>query len=138
MAEEGSVLLAPPCGLYCCICMDYINKVCHGCGCTCGACAGQWHDRHCGIAQCARSRKLESCAQCDDLPCTTLIQFTVDPVWRTHAPCIENLRHRKKIGKDAWLAEQAAHWKDEKNLEAWLDLYRECSRKWNEKQKSGD
>jgi len=134
--EEGDVapkdkkaFLAPACGLYCGICMDYVDGKCHGCGCKCGRCAGKWHIEHCGIAACAKKKGLESCADCADMPCTQLIQFTVDPIWRTHAPCIENLRRRKKIGTSAWLREQEAHWKDEGNRTKWLALYRECSRK---------
>jgi hypothetical protein len=132
MEEAKTASLAPPCGLYCGICIDYLNGECHGCACACNKCAGKWHDEHCLIARCAHSKQVESCAQCEDLPCTRLIQFTVDPVWRTHAPCIENLRRRKKIGTEAWLREQTAHWQDEGNRKAWISLYQECSRKWQE------
>jgi hypothetical protein len=72
MDETPRVSLAPPCGLYCGRCLDYVNGVCHGCGCTCGSCAGQWHDEHCAIAQCARSAALLSCAECVDLPCSSI------------------------------------------------------------------
>lgn len=127
---------AAPCGLYCGICGDYSNDVCHGCRCDCGKCIGQGHEDGCDIAKCVNSRGLESCADCKELPCTKLIQFTVDPIWRTHLSCIENLRRRRKIGTKAWLSEQEAYWKDEKKLRAWKWLGEECARRWEEFRKA--
>jgi len=49
---------------------------------------------------------LASCAECDDLPCTRLIQFANDPIWRTHLPVLENLRRIQRIGVEAWLDER--------------------------------
>ncbi len=134
MEEKATASLAAPCGLYCGICMDHMSGECHGCGCSCNTCAGQWHAEHCAIAECAHSKGLESCSLCGDLPCTRLTQFTVDPVWRTHAPCIENLRRRKKIGTEEWLQEQETHWQDEDNRKAWIRLYRNCSHEWQKQQ----
>jgi hypothetical protein len=126
------VCLAAPCGLYCGICPDCMDDECHGCGCTCGKCAGQRHEEGCAIAQCVGSWSLESCAQCEELPCTRLIQFTVDPIWRTHLPCIENLRRRGRIGTEAWLQEQEAYWRQERRRNRWISLFEECSRRWRE------
>ena len=136
MSQDRPALLAPPCGLYCGICMDHVNGECHGCGCDCGKCAGTAHSENCAIAGCARSKGVESCAQCKELPCTRVIQFTVDPIWRTHAPCIENLRRRRQIGTDAWLREQRDYWSDERARQKWLAMYEECSRKAREPRKS--
>ncbi len=124
--------LAPACGLYCGICADHQSGECHGCGCDCGRCAGQAHAAQCATAHCAASRKIESCADCAELPCTKLIQFAFDPIWRTHGVCIENLRRRKQIGTARWLAEQAAYWKDEQARRGWAALYEECSVKWRQ------
>lgn len=136
MDEPEKVSLATPCGLYCGICMMYLDGKCHGCGCGCGNCLSKVREKQCGILQCVHSRKIESCAQCDELPCTRLIQFTVDPIWRTHAPCIENLHRRKKIGTDMWLAEQETHFQDQLNRRRWLDLFQECFRRHQEEIKS--
>lgn len=133
MNEAQKVSLAPACGLYCGICLDYVNGVCHGCGCTCGSCAAQWHAGRCAIAQCSRSAGLQSCADCEELPCTRLIQFTAHPVWHTHAPCIENLRRRRRIGTEAWLVEQDRYWQDPAKRRTWLELFQECSRRWQER-----
>ena len=121
------------CGLYCDICKSKIDGECHGCGCSCGKCAGAAHRSSCTIAKCAAERKLESCADCKDLPCTRVIQFAHDPIWRTHSVCVENLRRRKAIGTAAWLKEQEAFWKDNpKDRQRWLALYAECDKRYNE------
>ena len=126
--------LAPACGLYCGICSDKINGECHGCGCECG-CAGIWHFEHCNIAKCVNSRDLESCADCEELPCTLLIQFTNDPIWTTHSVCIENLRRRKEIGTKKWIEEQQEYWSNEHHCKKEIWQHDECSkkyRKWRE------
>ncbi len=123
---------AAPCGLYCGVCPDYTSGTCHGCKCKCGKCIGTGHASVCEIYKCVAAKDLKSCSDCGDLPCTQLIQFTVDPVWRTHTPCIENLRRQKKIGVDAWIREQEAYWKDPKRLKRWNNLGAECDRKASE------
>lgn len=129
--------LAPPCGLYCGCCEDkLITKECHGCGCDCGECAGQFHAVHCAISLCAKSRGHESCADCPDFPCTKLIQFANDPVWRTHQAALENLRRRQKIGTAKWIEEQKAYWMDRKRLYCEIRHHQECSEKakdWGKK-----
>jgi hypothetical protein len=115
--------LAAPCGLYCGICSDFDAGRCTGCT------VGEPYDESCDIIRCARGRKLETCASCPELPCTLLIQFTADPIWRTHLPCIENLRRQREIGQKAWLEEQAAYWKSEDRRRRWLSLSLECERR---------
>ena len=134
--EDGKHREAAPCGLYCGICADYRNDICHGCGCDCGKCIGKDHAQGCDIAKCVNGRRLESCADCKEFPCSRLIQFTVDPVWRTHSPCIENLRRQKKIGTKAWIREQEAFWQDDKRRRAWNWLGSECERRMEEFRKT--
>jgi hypothetical protein len=123
--------LAAPCGLYCGACSDLLlDQVCHGCGCGCDQCAAEPHHEVCAIYRCCVLEKgLVACAECEELPCTRVIQFAYDPIWRTHRPIIENLRRMRRIGADAWLTEQAAYWADQRRLERWLDLHRECKAK---------
>jgi hypothetical protein len=135
VGEVNRLVLAAPCGLYCGVCEE---AGCHGCGCECGSCSGQGHAQICGIAQCVKGKGLESCADCQDMPCTELIQFTYDPVWRTHAPCIENLRRRRMIGVQAWLQEQEAYWRDDTRRRDWRRLGEECSRRAQEFKESGN
>ena len=129
MKNDNLQYLAPACGLYCGICSDYVNEECHGCGCGCG-CAGKWHIEHCEIAECAKSRNLESCAGCEDLSCTLLIQFTNDPIWTTHSVCIENLRRRKKIGTVKWILEQKEYWSNENHCKKEIWQHDECGKKY--------
>jgi len=132
---DDAGILAAPCGLYCGICADNVSAMeCHGCGCTCGQCAGGWHYGHCALSQCVSERKIESCADCDDFPCTKLIQFTRDPVWTTHSVCIDNLHRRRKLGTDAWVAEQKEFYSDEGNRRKEMLHHDICSKRsseWN-------
>jgi hypothetical protein len=121
-----------PCGLYCGNCSDrLVAEVCHGCGCTCGQCAAQPHHEACAIYHCCVVEKgLATCADCDEMPCTRVIQFAYDPIWRTHRPIVENLRRIRRIGAQAWLAEQAAYWADQRRLDRWVQLHQECEEKY--------
>jgi hypothetical protein len=125
MNKGKNATLAPACGLYCGACIAYDNGACHGCGCECGQCVGK-RARSCDIAKCAKSEGFDTCASCKDLPCTRVIQFTCDPVWRTHTPCIENLRRQRQIGIEVWLQEQKSYWSNERMRQRWLALHKEC------------
>ncbi len=122
--------LAAPCGLYCGICGDFNKGRCTGCT------VRSPYDENCDIIKCATDKKVDTCASCSELPCTLLVQFTADPIWRTHLPCIENLRRQKKIGRELWLKEQATYWKDEKRRSRWLALSSECERKKQKEQRA--
>ena len=127
--------LAAPCGLYCGNCSKLLlDKTCHGCGCDCGQCAAGPHRTACAIYRCCitAERGLEGCAECDDFPCTRIIQFAYDPIWRTHLPILENLRRRRRIGVEGWLDEQAAYWADQRRLDRWIQLHRECKAKYRQ------
>ena len=110
-----------PCGLYCGACLDnLVNKECHGCGCDCGNCAGEYHFKHCSISQCAAAKGIATCAECADFPCTNLIQFAFGPFVRHHLPVLENLRRIQRIGVEKWLEEQKAYFADEENRRQWV------------------
>jgi hypothetical protein len=79
-----------------------------------------------------RERQLRNCAACEEFPCTRLIQFCHDPIWRTHLPVLENLRRIRTIGVDAWLDEQKEYWSDQVRRERWLLLASECEAKYRE------
>jgi len=123
---EALKLLAAPCGLYCGACGEYVNGKCHGCPCPCGQCAGAKYAAGCEVVKCVRGRKIESCADCPELPCTRIIQMANDPVWGTGSLNVENLRRRKRLGTDAWLAEQKQYWSDTKKRDRWIARAREC------------
>jgi hypothetical protein len=125
--------LAAPCGLYCGNCSErLLDKTCHGCACDCGQCTAGPHRAACYIYRCVTERGLENCAECDDFPCTRIIQFAYDPIWRSHLPVLENLWRIQRIGVEAWLDEQEAYWTDQRRLNRWLRLQTECRAKYQQ------
>ena len=116
-----------PCGMYCGMCAEkVISKKCHGCGCNCGKCDVAYRHRACHIYQCVTEKGIGTCAECDELPCAYLVEFTFDSVQRTHLNALNNLRRIRKIGKEKWLDEQRAHLSSRRRLERTLELTREC------------
>jgi hypothetical protein len=117
-AGEKTPNLAAACGLFCGACGDMKEGRCHGCGCTCG-CVATSHAQHCRMVNCTAKKGLTNCADCRNFPCTGVIMHTHDPVWQSHAQSLENLRRRKIIGTDAWIAEQQKFWADADNQKKW-------------------
>lgn len=130
-------LAAPPCGLFCEACSEWAKGNCHGCGCDCGNCIGSLHRRHCRIQTCARWKRVDSCAACAEFACTRLIMHVNDPIWRTHASCLENLRRRTAIGTKAWVAEQREYWADEDHLHKQQFLEADCKKRLEELRQQG-
>lgn len=128
MIDSSCKKLAAPCGLYCGVCVDYLDyKSCHGCQCSCESCDRTEHHSNCDIYKCCVDKKgFESCGDCDDFPCSKLIQFCCSPIWYHHLPVIENLRRRKIIGAEKWEDEQREVWINEWYLKRWLWLQKEC------------
>lgn len=126
--------LGAPCGLYCGSCSELVvDRTCHGCACDCGACTASAHRAACAIYQCSvAGRGLVSCADCTEFPCTRLIQFCYDPIWRTHLPILESLRRMRKVGMAAWVEEQQDYWKDWRRLQRWLRLNKQCRAAYTE------
>ncbi len=133
---ETAPPLAAPCGIYCGTCPAYVDEKCHGiCGCSCGKCVGAVYAKQCAIAKCVFGRKMKSCADCPELPCSKLIAMTADLLYSGHRGGIENLRRRKKIGDEVWLAEQKELWSDPKRRDLQVKLIRETWQKAAEYQK---
>jgi len=120
--------LAAPCGLYCGACIAYVvSKRCHGCGCKCGKCIASECQKECVIYECCVKRKgLKACYECEEFPCSMLIQFSRDPVWLTHLTVLENLLRRKNVGTEKWLKEQRRIWTNDKYFRKWLWFQKEC------------
>ena len=131
LGDNADLKLAAPCGLYCGSCVDYLEyKSCHGCRCTCGGCAGLEHQGSCDIYKCCVDKKsLDTCASCDEMPCSMLIQFCYSPIWDHHLPVIEDLRRQKAVGTENWVKEQREVWSNEWYLKRWVWLQKECEKK---------
>jgi hypothetical protein len=134
---EKERLAAPPCGLFCEACSEWTKGRCHGCGCDCGKCIGAAHARHCKMYACAKQKRAASCADCAEFACTKAIMHANDPIWRTHASCLENLRRRKVIGTKAWVAEQRKYWADKDNLRKQQFLEAECKQRLQKLKQQG-
>ena len=112
------------CGLYCGACPlylkradDWIVKVVleeHGLAFEDLHCEGCRTDtlspscQNCAVRDCAKSKGLDSCSGCDELPCERITGFgTV----RSHGgEVVGNLEAIQDHGSRKWLADQAAQW----------------------------
>jgi hypothetical protein len=74
-------------------------------------------------------KNLDTCGDCEEFPCSKLIQFCYSPIWSHHLPVIENLRRQKTIGTKKWVKEQREVWSNEWYLKRWLWLQKECEDK---------
>ncbi len=128
------------CGLYCGACYHYRaafsesryllqraaaqgrsheNLTCQGCrsdklyihpGCS-----------QCGIRDCAESRGLLYCGECEEMPCERLLTFQNDGR-RHHLEVLGNLWALNEQGPKAWLQAQAAYWTCECGMAlSWYD-----------------
>ena len=61
---------------------------------------------------CAKEKDIRYCFQCEDFPCKVLTDFSSDGIPH-HRQTVENLKAMKRIGLDAWIAEQDANGKRE-------------------------
>ena len=128
------------CGLYCGACDVFLANVedrvaaaakawgmkpeqlvCHCCNSSLHAiyCEG------CEIKDCASSRGIEHCADCDKTPCEKTIALRNDQ-HAHHSVILENQRQWRAFGGDAWLEKQSSRWQcpDCGTRFAWYD--RQC------------
>lgn len=61
----------------------------------------------CEMMLCAREKGLKYCFECEDFPCTFVEKFAVDGM-EHHRRAVERSKRMKKIGLEAWIAEQEA------------------------------
>ncbi len=74
---------------------------CEGCR---GSLDVHWSSE-CKMMLCARKKRLEYCFQCEDFPCTSVNEFSVDGIPH-HKRTVENLKMMKEMGIEAWIKEQ--------------------------------
>jgi hypothetical protein len=56
----------------------------------------------CAIRDCAISKNLSNCSQCNEFPCKEINRFNNDGIPH-HGEAIENLKFLKEIGEEKWL-----------------------------------
>ena len=91
------------CGDYCGKCPHFPHE--------CSGCIPSLHPT-CHFVQCCLERGIEHCGLCVEFPCQRLREFVPDD--RPECPPgfhIENLRARKAVGTEGWLAMQHAQWR---------------------------
>ncbi|MBM4400193.1 MAG: DUF3795 domain-containing protein [Candidatus Cloacimonetes bacterium] len=71
---------------------------------TCSYCRTALHE-DCCFVMCCCAKGIESCADCDEMPCEELTKFANDGIFY-HATTIPNLRRIREIGVADWLKEQ--------------------------------
>ena len=97
---ERDDLLLSLCGLNCGLCSMRVGGYCPGCG-------GGDGNQGCAIARCARERTgVEYCYQCIEFPCRNYDGVDAYDLFVTHLNQLENLKRAKRIGPDAYRAEQ--------------------------------
>jgi hypothetical protein len=78
----------------------------------CPGCKLDNQDNGCEIRDCARSKNISNCGECDQFPCELLIKFNNDGIPH-HSDCIDNLKLLNKIGEGSWLEYQNKRWECE-------------------------
>ena len=63
----------------------------------------------CAIRNCAVSKNLNNCSQCNEFPCEKIKIFNNDGIPH-HGEAIENLKLFKKIGEEKWLDFMSKKW----------------------------
>ncbi len=113
------------CGLYCGACdillankrnlleetakswnMKPNDLMCHGCKTD----TTSTYCKTCDIKKCADSRNIEFCFQCDEYPCSYLLEFKSDECPH-HSVILKNLNFLRDYGLAKWLETQQKRWK---------------------------
>lgn len=138
MDQQGEDLkkLVAPCGLYCGACViratvrkgdsQLLEQMAFGVAEYLGhprpvkvkdlECEGCLSDviaincRECVLRDCVTSKGLTHCAECDDFPCQQLTDFNNDE-YPHHSEVLDNIRHLREIGINAWIEEQEERWR---------------------------
>ena len=107
--------LAPVCGIYCGTC-EHLDTQCRGCGNVEGKPFWTTHMKIevCTLYDCCVNKKqLEHCGLCDELPCSTFLQFYDPSLSQEEAKESilarqNDLLRRKEIGTEKWIEEKEA------------------------------
>ena len=133
-SRESFVDFAAPCGLYCGACViraavkkndpQMLEMIADGLAKYLGrpvgveevCCDGCLSDvraapcRDCEIRDCAVSKGITHCSQCDDFPCQLITDFNNDE-FAHHSEVLDNIRRQREVGIDDWLEEQRGRWR---------------------------
>jgi hypothetical protein len=79
--------------------LNWLGESEGSCNCRAGKCGPPF----CGIRKCAEGRGVETCPLCDEYPCGRIAGLA-----KGYVMMIEDGKRLKRIGLDAWIAEQEA------------------------------
>lgn len=110
------------CGLDCGLCPVYYTKGPSKCP---GCCGPDFHNRHpsCSIITCCvKKHKFETCAECNEFPCSKIDKWDKTDSFISHRVSLKNLRLIKEIGIEEFFTQQQ---KKIKFLESMLENFNE-------------
>jgi hypothetical protein len=94
------------CGLDCGLCPVYYTKGPSKCP---GCCGPDFHNRHpsCSIITCCVNKhKYETCAECNEFPCSKIDKWDKTDSFISHRVSLKNLRLIKEIGIEEFFTQQ--------------------------------
>jgi hypothetical protein len=107
---KAPIHMLAPCGINCAVCYGHLRKkrICPGC-------RGQEtsqpvYCRRCKIRDCAVSRGIDFCYECESFPCPRIKQIDKRYRLRYHVSLIENGIRIKTVGLEQFLREDKQKW----------------------------
>jgi len=110
------------CGLDCGLCPTYYTKGPSRCPGCCGPGFFEKHPSCSIIACCVKKNGFETCAECEDIPCTKIAKWDMGDSFISHKVCLSNLKQIKTIEIEKFVEIQK---KRIELLEIMLDQYNE-------------
>ena len=86
------------CGLDCGSCPTYYTKGPSRCPGCCGTDFFQKHPSCSSITCCVKNKDFETCAECEEFPCSKIDKWDAGDSFISHMACLSNLRYIKTIG----------------------------------------
>ncbi|MBN2653039.1 MAG: DUF3795 domain-containing protein [Spirochaetales bacterium] len=98
------------CGVNCNVCYAFLKKKKNCLGCKNGDDGKPEHCRACKIKECAISKGLEYCFDCEEYPCTVLKRLNKSYLMRYGEDLMGNLRQIKDVGVKKFLENERVRW----------------------------
>ena len=110
MPETLTENMLAPCGITCITCYVYLRKKNPCTGCLAESENKPKHCQNCKKKNCAESRGLTHCAQCEDFPCRLVKSLDKSYRQRYGTSLLRNAEHLQEIGTEKYLQEEKQRW----------------------------
>ena len=110
------------CGLDCGLCPTYYTKGLSRCPGCCGPGFFEKHPSCSIITCCVKKNSFETCAECEEFPCSKIAKWDTGDSFISHMACLSNLKYIKTIGVENFVEIQK---KRIELLEIMLEQYNE-------------